>query len=113
MQRKSLHDNDLEAILGGLKGYLGLFWGHLGAAWGHLGAILGGCGGYLGPSWTILGLCWENLVITWAQGSVLEMPNRFRSAPVQRKRLHDITQVHTEQRQVWKTLILLWFYKLF
>ena len=83
MQRKRLHDNDFEAILGGLKGYLGPFWGHLGAAWGHLGAILGRCGGYLGPSWTILGLCSENLVITWAQGSVLEMPNRFRSAPVQ------------------------------
>ena len=82
MQRKRLHDNDLEAILGGLKGYLGPFWCHLGAAWGHLGAIFGGFGGYLGPSWTILGLCWENLVITWAEGSVLEMLNRFRSAPV-------------------------------
>ena len=83
MQRKRLHDNDLEAILEGLKGYLGPFWGHLGAAWGHLGAILGGLGGYFGRSWAILGLCLENLVTTWVQGNVLEMPNRFRSAPVQ------------------------------
>ena len=59
-----------------------LSWEDLRATWVRSGAILGQPGVILGLSWEDLG-GWENLVITWAQGSVLEMLNRFRSAPVQ------------------------------
>ena len=69
---------------------LKLSWEDSRATWVRSGAILGQPGVILGlyweeleATWTILGLCWENLVITWVQGKVLEMPNRFRSAPVQ------------------------------
>ena len=55
---------------------LKLSWEDLRATWVSSGAILGQPG-------VILGLFWENLLISWAEGSVLEMLNRFRSAPVQ------------------------------
>ena len=84
------------ATLGGLEGCLGHPWGNLGLSWGHVGAGLGELGGYLGP-----------------RSFLLKCKIRFRSAPVQRKRLHDNTQVHAEKRKTWKSLIFVCFISFF
>ena len=78
------------AILGQPGVILGLSWEDLGATWVHLG-----------PSWGYLERTWR---LIWSNAICLKCPNRFRSAFVQRKHLHHIMQVHTEQRQIWETL---------
>ena len=97
-----------------------LSWEDSRATWVRSGAILGQPGVILGlyweeleATWVHLGISFENLVTTWVQGHVLEMPKSFSFGPCAAKRLHDITEVHTEQHQIWKTMILHMFYKPF
>ena len=61
----------------------------LGSILDHLGAILEELGDFVG-----------------SKAACLKCKIRSRWAPVQRKRLHDNTQVHTEERKTFH-----WFYK--